>query len=120
MDADGNMLTIAGSGGEGNADGPAASASFRGPRGIAYSALDGSIYVADTGNHSVRRILRGVVSTVAGTGFPGYSGDGGRSTLAMLNTPLSVAATADGGLLILDCRKRQNKADNRFGAILRR
>jgi hypothetical protein len=82
--------------------GQAASASFDDPQGLAI-APDGSIYVADTDNDRVRRIAPdGVVTTVAGTGTEGFSGDGGPATAAQLTQPVSVAITPDGGFLVGD------------------
>ena len=66
-------------------------------------AADGSVLIADTGNARVRRIdSTGTIATVAGTGDFGSSGDGGPATSATLATPVSVAATPDGGFLIAD------------------
>src|SRR5262249_6841125 len=64
--------------------GPAAAATFRGPKGIAYSA-DRSLYIADTENHAIRRIdLRtGTIATVMGTGLRGDGPDGDPSTCTL-------------------------------------
>jgi Heparinase II C-terminal domain/NHL repeat len=63
---------------------------------------DGNLYVADTARHAIRRISNGEVTTVAGNGFPGYSGDGGPATEARLNAPAAVAVDAAGNLYIAD------------------
>ncbi len=67
-------------------------------------AAGGALYVADTYNHAVRRLdlLTGAVSTVAGIGAPGFSGDGGPATAAQLNSPYGLDMAADGTLWIAD------------------
>jgi DNA-binding beta-propeller fold protein YncE len=61
------------------------------------------MYVADTGNHRVRRVARdGTIGTVAGTGSAGEEGDGGEAAKAQLRGPRSVAVDAAGNLLIAD------------------
>jgi sugar lactone lactonase YvrE len=77
-------------------DGPAASARFNVPRGLA-TALDGSVYVADSGNHAIRRIdANGNVTTIAGVA--GVAGSDARH----LNTPSAVEVRADGTIFIAD------------------
>jgi DNA-binding beta-propeller fold protein YncE len=65
---------------------------------------DGNIYVVERDSHAVRKIDRasGTISTVAGTGEPGFSGDGGPATTAQLRIPHSIAFDANGDLLICD------------------
>ena len=101
---DGTIATVAGSGVQGYSgdSGPATAARINDPRGIA-AMPDGGFLIADSGNHRVRRVSpTGTITTVAGTGTPGYSGDGGMATKAMLNLPFGVSPTADGGFLIAD------------------
>ncbi len=72
------------------------------PQGLALGP-DGSLYIAESGMHRVRRLRPdGTVSIVAGSGVPGYSGDGGLATEANLNWPFDVTVAADGGLYIAD------------------
>lgn len=81
---------------------PATSSRLRKPGGIAV-ASDKSILIADSGNDRVRRVAsNGTITTVAGTGTQGYSGDGGPATQAQLYVPLGLVATPDGGFLIAD------------------
>ena len=63
----------------------------------------GNVYIADPANHRIRVVNRaGVIQTVAGIGFPGFSGDGGPAAQAQLNAPYSVAADAAGNVYIAD------------------
>ncbi|WP_218080382.1 NHL domain-containing protein [Anthocerotibacter panamensis] len=63
----------------------------------------GNLYVADHGNHRIRRIdPKGRISTFAGTGKPGFSGDGGRAAAAQLNNPVGVAVDAQDNLYLTD------------------
>ena len=101
----GNISTIAGTGtysytGDGGA---ATSATFQNPAGIEIDG-SGNIYIADLFNHVVRKITAstGVISTVAGSGSAGYSGDGGSATSANLNYPTDIALD-DSGHLYISC-----------------
>src|SRR5579872_3975107 len=80
-----DIRTIAGSDWVGD-NGPATSAILKQAEGIAFDAA-GSMYVADAAEHRVRKITHGVIVTFAGTGAPGFSGDGGAATAAQLNSP---------------------------------
>src|SRR4029453_11783873 len=102
--APGDIFTFAGTGaaGFGGDGGPATSAALSQPTAVAWLG-DGSALVADFGDHRIRRISPGgQISTVAGTGTAGYSGDGGPATSAQLSWPIDVEPTADGGFLIAD------------------
>src|SRR5689334_752338 len=94
----GTIITVAGTGGRGFAGdgGPALNAVFNIPV-TATPSSDGSFYITDWQNHRVRRVsANGIVTTVAGTGAAGYSGDGGAATRAALNQPLDVAVDSSG------------------------
>lgn len=98
---DGRTSTLAGSGQRGYRDGAAASAQFSEPSGVAVAA-DGSVYVADFGNHVVRRIAPdGQVTTVAGSAGQGGLVDGALG-VNRLRSPVDLAFDAGGNLLILD------------------
>ena len=95
-----NVTTFAGSGTAGAADGTSTAASFSGPRGLAIDA-SGNIYVADFGNHTIRKITpAGVVTTVAGNGNPGFVN--GTGTGASFNAPRGVAVDAFGNVFVAD------------------
>jgi sugar lactone lactonase YvrE len=98
--------------------GPAAQAQLMGPRGLAFDAA-GNLFVADSGNHVIRRIaaVDGTITTVAGNGLRGFSGDGGPATRAHLNTPGGVAFDATGNLYIADTLNQRIRRVNRTGTI---
>jgi sugar lactone lactonase YvrE len=90
-------MTKAGFEGDG---GPAGKALLNSPRGV-WVTGDGTIYVADTDNHRIRRVdTDGTISTVAGTGMAGFSGDGGPAARAQLNDPRAVAVDKGGNVYV--------------------
>ena len=99
----GMISTVAGSGTEGYSgdEGPATEAQLFGPFGVAVDGL-GSLYIADCGNYRVRKVSNGMITTVAGNGIAGYSGDGGPATTAQLDFPAGVAVDSTGNLYIAD------------------
>ena len=102
--ADGVITTVAGNGNvEYSGDGGAATkASLNYPMGVAV-ASDGSLYIADTYNYVVRKVgADGIITTVAGNGIEGNSGDGGPATRANLVLPAYVAVASDGSVYITD------------------
>src|SRR5215471_8190278 len=121
VSATGIITTVAGNGtpsysGDG---GPATAAGLYAPSGVA-PMPDGGYVIADTGNSRVRQVFPdGTITTVAGTGTPGFSGDGGPATAAQLgiNSPYSVAVTADGGFLIGDEVNRRVRLVSPSGII---
>ncbi|MDD2815965.1 MAG: SMP-30/gluconolactonase/LRE family protein [Thiotrichaceae bacterium] len=121
IDNTGNISTIAGtgtSGYSGNA-GLATNATLNYPNGVAVDS-NGNVYIADTSNHSIRKIDKttGNISTIAGTGTSGYSGDGAAATSATLNSPNNVAVDSDGNVYIADTSNhRIRKIDKTTGNI---
>ncbi len=95
------LQTIAG--GDSVGDGGAATAALlRQAEGVAADTR-GNVYVADAGNHRVRKIgANGIISTVAGNGHPGFSGDGGPASDAQLRTPYGLATDRTGNLYVAD------------------
>ena len=102
--ANGVVSTVAGSGDQGytNDGAPALSADLNSPEGVALDAA-GNLYIADTQNQRIREVTRdGNIATVAGTGFPGYSGDNGPAASATMFLPTDVAVDKTGNLYIAD------------------
>jgi sugar lactone lactonase YvrE len=99
---DGKSSVVAGTGtcGYGGDGGAALAAQLNDPNGIAFDSA-GNLYFADSNNHRIRRIDRnGIITTVAGTGVAGFSGDGGPGTRAELQSPFGLAM-ASGDLLYI-------------------
>ncbi|MCU1258803.1 MAG: repeat containing protein, partial [Bryobacterales bacterium] len=103
-----------GIGGDG---GPAAKAQLISPYGIALD-LAGNLYIADHDAHMVRRVaVDGTISTIAGTGAPGFAGDGGPSTAAKLFYPYAVALDGSGNLFIADTENSRVRKVTTAGII---
>lgn len=81
--------------------GPATAAGLNFPTGIAFDP-SGNLYIADGNNNRVRKVSRGIITTVAGNGTPGFSGDGGRATDASLYFPVGIGFDSGGALYIAD------------------
>jgi len=98
------ISTVAGNGvysysGDG---GPAAKAEAYVPQGVAVDA-SGNRYIADSGNHVVRKVAaNGTITTIAGNGTAGFGGDGGSAASSQLNTPTGVAVDKSGNIYIAD------------------
>jgi streptogramin lyase len=111
--AAGKIETLAGTGKAGYTgdNGPARTAQFNQPFQCDFDA-QGNLYIVEAFNHCVRKIdlKTGIITTVAGTGQKGYSGDGGAATKATLNDPHSLIIDQDGNIFIAD---RQNAAIRR-------
>jgi DNA-binding beta-propeller fold protein YncE len=119
--ANGNIETVAGNGKAAlNGDGgPAIKASMNMPYEIAWDKA-GNLHFVELGNHCVRRVdvKTGLITTVAGTGKLGFSGDGGPATKAQLSQPHSLAFDAQGMLYICDIgNHRVRRVDPKTGMI---
>ncbi len=121
LDAAGKLITVAGTGKKGDAGdgGPALQAEFNFMHSLALAA-SGDLYLADTLNHRVRRVSRdGTVSTFAGTGKPGFSGDGGPAAQAQFNGIYCIAfGPKDERLYLVDLENRRVRAiDMKTGVV---
>jgi Bacterial Ig-like domain (group 3)/NHL repeat len=106
VDTSGNITTFAGNGVQGflGDGGSATSASLNTPTSVA--VYTNTVYIADSGNNAIRAVSGGTITTIAGSkvGAPGYGGDGGPATAALLNCPRGVAVDANGNLYIADTK----------------
>ncbi len=100
---DNKISTVAGTGvaGFSGDGGPATAAKLNGPTGVVTSST-GTMYIADTLNNRVRKVEAGVITTVAGMGAPGMSGDGRAAMNAKLSAPTGLALSSTGSLYIAD------------------
>ena len=106
--------TVAGFGGDG---GQATAAMLNGPSAVAVDAT-GNIYIADLNNNRIRKVnTSGVISTIAGTGVPGFSGDGGAATSAKLQSPFDVVVDASGNIVVADLANNRIRKINTSGVI---
>jgi sugar lactone lactonase YvrE len=115
----GFLVPLAGTGKQGfsGEDAPARQALLNHPYSVAIGA-DGCAFVADSDNHRIRKIDRkGRITTFAGTGTPGFSGDGGPAAQAALNFPLGLATDTVGNLFVADTRNRRIRRIDRRGII---
>ncbi len=118
------ITTVAGSGGFGTSGsgfsgdgGPATSALMNSPYGVAVD-FAGNVFIADTGNNRIRKVSAiGIMTTVAGTGKPGFSGDGGPATSASLAAPIAVAVDSFGNLFIADASNNRIRKVSASGII---
>ena len=119
VDPAGRISTIAGTGssGFGGDGGSALEARLNTPHGVAV-ARDGAVYIGDLHNNRVRRIdPSGVITTVAGTGEYGFSGDGGPATRARLAYPRAVAVGVDGTIYVADINNHRIRKIDSNGVI---
>jgi len=104
IDASGAAARIAGTGtaGSGGDGGPATEAELNFPTGLALDG-GGNLFISDAENHEIRMVdADGIITTVAGTGEAGYSGDGGPAVDAQLQAPAGLAFDPSGRLVIAD------------------
>ena len=119
VDPAGTITTVAGTGersfsGDG---GPAVEAGLSFPVGVAVDG-SGNLFIADYGNHRIRRVdPAGTITTIAGTGEEGFSGDGGPAVEAALSFPAGVAVDGSGNLFISDSRNHRIRRVDPAGTI---
>lgn len=119
VDTDKRVYGVAGSGDFGNTGdgGPALDATFLAPFGVVPDA-QGGLYISDLDAHVVRYIASdGIITTVAGHGTPGYSGDGGPGDAAQLTRPTHLRLDPNGNLLICDTGNHAIRRLNADGTI---
>ncbi|HTB05832.1 MAG TPA: T9SS type A sorting domain-containing protein [Bacteroidia bacterium] len=118
--SNGIISTIAGNGffGFSGDGGPAKSAELNGPMGV-FGENSGNVLISDIGNDRVRKVnTSGIISTIAGTGTYGFSGDGGPATLASFRDPIALAEDTKGDIFIVDVfNSRIRKIDHSTGII---
>jgi sugar lactone lactonase YvrE len=114
VDPAGTITTFAGTGAQGFSGdgGPATSAQLNLPTGVAVDG-QGNVYIVDTNNSRVRKVdPAGTITTFAGSGTQGFSGDGGPATAAQLTVPEDVAVDGQGNVYIVDTyNNRMRKVD---------
>ena len=120
IDPDGTIATVAGDGLPGYAGdgGSGTFAELNQPRGLTLDA-GGALFIVDTFNHAIRRLdpVSGMITTVAGSGTAGFSGDGGPATRARLNSPAGVAAGDQGELYVSDTLNHRLRLVDAAGTI---
>ena len=119
VDVSGTLTTVAGTGERGYSGdgGPAAEAQLAEPKGVAMDKA-GNLYIADSWNHRIRRVdPGGTITTVAGTGESGYSGDGGAAATAQLNYPTGGSVDEAGNLYIADSENHRIRRVDVSGVI---
>ncbi len=119
ISVDGVISTFAGNGqaGSDGDGGPALQASFRQPTQLAFDG-EGNLYVADESANRIRRITKaGVITTVAGSGQPGFGGDGGQAAAARITSPGGMAFDKSGTLYFADQLNHRIRRVNSRGII---
>ncbi len=119
ISATGTISTLAGNGVPtyGGDGGPATAAYLNQPADIAFDG-SGNLFFSDNGNKRIRKIdVAGIISTVVGTGAPGYSGDGGAATAATINDPRGITIDASGNLYIAEASNHVIRKVNTSGII---
>ena len=119
VNTSGIITTVAGTGSYGYSGdgGNATFAQLSYPRGVALDS-SGNLYIADTWNYRIRKVnTSGIITTVAGTGSSGYSGDGGSATSAQLSGPYGVALDSSSNLFIADTSNNRIRKVNTLGII---
>jgi sugar lactone lactonase YvrE len=119
--ATGVIATIAGNGSSGYTgdNGPAVNSALSGPNGVTLDGA-GNVYIADTANQVIRKITSatGIISTVAGSGSQGDTGDAGPATSAKLNSPAGVTIDPGGNIAIADTGNHRIRVVNASTGII--
>src|ERR1017187_7479737 len=110
-----HVETVAGSSRIGDG-GPALAAQFSNIQGIAVDRL-GNLYLSDTDHHRVRKVSAGTVTTIAGTGVAGFSGDGGSALNAQLSFPYGLALDSAGNVYVADLGNQRVRRIGTDGVI---
>jgi sugar lactone lactonase YvrE len=119
VDTNGVISTVAGKNAVGfSGDGGlATNATLNGPTGVVLDAI-GNLYIADHGNNRIRKVgTNGIISTLAGTNAPGFSGDGSAAINAKLYWPFGVALDGSGNLFIADTQNSRIRVVGTNGII---
>ena len=119
VDPSGTITTIAGTGVSGFSGngGPAVQAQLYLPDGVAVDG-SGNVYIADTNNHRIRKVdPSGTITTIAGTGVSGFSGNGGPAVQAQLYLPDGVAVDGSGNVYIADTNNHRIRKVDPSGTI---
>ena len=119
VDTLGNMTRFAGTGESGFSGdkGKATEAQLKIPAGLTFDKK-GNLYIADRNNHRIRKVdTRGIITTVAGNGTAGFSGDGGKATQAQLSLPSGVVVDDKGNIYISDRSNDRVRVVNNKGII---
>ncbi len=115
----GIISTVAGNGGSGYTGdtGPATQTTLYNPVGVVVDRA-GNILIADQSNHRIRKVdVTGIITTIAGNGTQGFSGDGALATLASLNNPTALALDVAGNLYISDQSNHRIRKVDTLGNI---
>ncbi|MDA0746798.1 MAG: hypothetical protein O2954_09780, partial [bacterium] len=119
VDPSGTITTVAGNGSSGYSGdgGPATAATLADPSGI-FMDGSGTLYLADTNNHRIRKVdPSGTITTIAGEGNSGYSGDGGSATDARLNFPMGLYVDSSGNVYFADRENHRVRKVDASGTI---
>lgn len=117
---DGTLTIVAGTGTQGFSgdNGPATAAQLDSPQGLALDSA-GTLYIADTNNHRIRKLAlsTGLITTIAGTGRAGFSGENAAALTAQLDTPTALAVDTAGNLYLADTRNQRVRRITPSGVI---
>lgn len=120
ISSDGILTTVAGSTTPGfvGDGGPSSNAQLNSPRGLAIDS-SGNLYIADTNNARIRRVTpSGIITTYAGTGTAGFSGDNGPAASAQISNVMDIATDRAGNLFLLDFRNARIRKISLDGVIV--